>query len=143
LGCMFDGGARCPHPVTYDGDDFYVGCRAVPDGTCLNLLTHIPMELDYGVAMSHFVRHGLGRFSFLYEGEPQLLMMKVRYHSPFIETAREDGQIPRHSLANFLNPLMEYIFVHDGVRLEVLDHDGADHITVTFMIIIMTHNRFI
>jgi hypothetical protein len=66
-----------------------------------------------------------------YEGEPQILTMKVRYHSPFIENAREDGIIPHHSLANFPIPLMGYVFVLDGVPLEVLDYDGADYATVS------------
>jgi hypothetical protein len=81
--------------------------------------------------MSCFVRHGLYGFSFLYEGEPQILAMKVRYHSPFIETAREDCQIPHHSEANFYIPLMGYMFMLDGVPLKVLDYDGADLVTVS------------
>jgi hypothetical protein len=103
----------------------------VPDGTHLNLLTHLPTELEYGVAMNSFVRPGLDGFSFLYEREPQILTMKVRYHSPFIETTREDGQIPHHYLANFPIPLMGYMCVLDGVPLKVLDYDGVDFATVS------------
>jgi hypothetical protein len=54
-----------------------------------------------------------------------MLTMKVRYHSPFFETSREDCLIPHHSLENFPIPLMRYVFVLDGVPLEVLDYDGA------------------
>jgi hypothetical protein len=79
--------------------------------------------------MSCFVRHGLGVFSFLYEGEPQMLTMKVRHHSPFIETAREDGQIPHHSLVNFPIPLMGYMSMLNVMPLEVLDYNGADYVT--------------
>jgi hypothetical protein len=128
---MFGVGARCSHPETDDNNASHVGRREVPDGTRLNLLTHLPTELEDGVAMSRFVRHGLDGFSLLYEGGPQILTMKVRYHSPFIETAQEDGQIPHHSLANFPIPLMGYMFVLDGVPLEVLDYDGADFVMVS------------
>jgi hypothetical protein len=129
LGCMFGVGARCPHPTTYYDDASHVGRLAVPEGTRLNWLAYLPTELEYGVAMSHFVRHGRDGFSLLYEGEPQMITMKVRYHSPFIETAREDGQIPHHSLVNFPISLMGYMFVLDGVPLEVLGYDGADFVT--------------
>jgi hypothetical protein len=65
LGCMFDIGTMCPHLATDDDDAIHIGQRAVPAGARLNVLTHLPMELEYGVAISYFVRHGLDGFSIL------------------------------------------------------------------------------
>jgi hypothetical protein len=131
LGCMFGVGARCPHPATDNDDATYVGRREVPDGTHLNVMTHLPTELEYGVAMNLFGRHGLGGFSFLYEGGAQMLTMRVRYHSPFIETTQEDGLLPHHSLANFPIPLMGYMVMLYGVPLEVLDYGGAAYVIIS------------
>jgi hypothetical protein len=62
----------------------------------------------------------------------EMITMKDRYSSPFIENERRDRQIPRHSLANFPIPLTGYKFVHDGIPVEVIDYDGADIVTVVF-----------
>jgi hypothetical protein len=71
LGCMFG--------VTDDYDGAHVGRNTFPDGTRLNVLTHLPSDSAYGDVMSQFVRQGLDGFTLLYEGEPQMLTMKVRY----------------------------------------------------------------
>jgi hypothetical protein len=69
LRCIFGVGARCPHPAPDDDDAMHIGRSAVPpDGTRLNVVTHLLTELEYGVAMSHFARHILDGFSFLYKG---------------------------------------------------------------------------
>jgi hypothetical protein len=70
LGCMFGVGARCPHPPTDDYNGAHVGQKKLPNGTHLNVLTHLPSENAYGDVMSQFVRQGLDGFTLLFEGGP-------------------------------------------------------------------------
>jgi hypothetical protein len=129
LGCMFGVGARFPHPPTDDYNGAHFGRKTVPSGTRLNVLMHVPSESAHGNVMSQF-RKGLDEFTLLYEGGPQMLTIKVRCSSPFVESARRDGLIPRHSLENFPIPIMGYMLVHNGIPIEVTYYDGADTVTV-------------
>jgi hypothetical protein len=129
LGCMFGISARCPPPPTDEDDGAHVGRKTVIDGTRLNVLTHLQSETTYGKATSHFVRQGLDGFTLLYEGGGADANHEGQVQPPLHQKCTAYGQTPRHSLENLYTPLMGYMFVHDGIPVEVIYYDGADMVT--------------
>jgi hypothetical protein len=59
--------------------------------TSVNIITHLPAAENYGPGMSSFWRACVDGLTLLYERHPAQLVIKLRYDSPYVEDAINNG----------------------------------------------------
>jgi hypothetical protein len=90
----------------------------VTHGTRVNIITHLPTAEIYGPGMSSFCRAGVDGLTLLYERHPAQLVIELRYDSPYVEDAINNGNIPL-SYSHFPLPIIGYLFNLDGIPPEM------------------------
>jgi hypothetical protein len=129
-GATFGVGARCPIPSRPEPDyiDDY-NTSPVTHRTRVNIITHLPTAENYGPGMSLFRRAGVDGLTLLYERQPAQLVIKLRYDSPYVEDAINNGYIPL-SYSYFPLPIIGYLFNLDGIPREVISYEGGAIVAV-------------
>jgi hypothetical protein len=130
FGATFGVGARCPIPSRPEPDDIDdYNTSPVTHGTRVNIITHLPTAENYGPGMSSFRRAGVDGLTLLYERHPAQLVIKLRYDSPYVEDAINNGYIPL-SYSHFPLPIIGYLFNLDGIPREVISYEGGATVAV-------------
>jgi hypothetical protein len=97
----------------------------------VNLITHLLPASQFGKPISGWSQIGIEGAAYIYGFKNKQLCLKVKFASPFMQVARQDGHIPSHPLGNRRVPRENQYLSRHGVSMKVVSYDGGAFVSCT------------